>query len=240
MTSSTHLSIRLALFLILALAVKPGISFQIHSHPKLRTRSRNSATDTFLQVIAGPGSENADPVLLLPLMEAELHSITNSVKGIKNDEETEPEEVSLSMRIRQEHLKEEIDNARTAAEFGVRKIQAEFYEAFCDQDIEKMNAVWSDDDPSIRCIHPGMGALNGKEKVMQSWKQVFQSGKKFEIGPSRVEIEICGKTALCSCIEEQPGSAGPGLEALNIYRREGGEWRMISHMASPIIISTDM
>jgi hypothetical protein len=240
MASPTHLSIRQALFLILALAVKPGISFQIHSSPKLRMRSSNSATSTFLQVIAGPGSDNADPVLLLPLMEAELHSITNSGEGMKSGEETESEEVSLSMRIRQEYLKEEIDNARTAAEFGVRKIQLEFYDAFCNQDIEKMDAVWSDNDPSIRCIHPGMGAIYGKEKVMQSWNQVFQSGKKFQIGPTRVEIEICGKTALCSCIEEQPGGAGPGLEAFNIYRREGGEWRMISHMASPIIISTDM
>jgi ketosteroid isomerase-like protein len=230
-TDAMPLSISsLTRFLLILGLCTQSISFQCHPSPTLNTRR----TPTVLKAI-GSDDLGSDPVLRLPLMEAELDCIVNSEEGDEDVGET----IALSTRIRQEELKEEISNAKTAAEFGVRRAQSEFYEAFSTQDIEKMESVWSDEDSSVRCVHPGMEAIHGKDVIMQSWMQVFQ-GKSFPIGPTRVKIDICGKTALCSCIEEPPGGTGPQLEALNVYRREDGRWRMTLHMASPIIISSSM
>jgi ketosteroid isomerase-like protein len=144
-------------------------------------------------------------------MEAELASETDGEKIIK--------------------LKEGIDSAKTNAEFGVRKAQFNFYDAFTNQDLEAMKHVWSSAE-DIRCVHPGMASMNGPETIMKSWAQIMQ-GTGFTITPSRTRIDINGQTALCSCIEETPG--GGMLECLNVYRREDGNWKMILHMASPIV-----
>jgi ketosteroid isomerase-like protein len=144
-------------------------------------------------------------------MEAELASETDGEKIIK--------------------LKEGIDSAKTNAEFGVRKAQFNFYDAFTNQDLEAMKHVWSSAE-DIRCVHPGMASMNGPETIMKSWAQIMQ-GTGFTITPSRTRIDINGQTALCSCIEETPG--GGMLECLNVYRREDGIWKMILHMASPIM-----
>jgi ketosteroid isomerase-like protein len=153
-----------------------------------------------------------DPVARLPLLEAELVSETDK-------------------EIRQSLL-ERIKDAKTNAEFGVRKAQFSFYEAFSNQDMEAMANIWSS-DPSVRCVHPGMESLNGIEDIMRSWAEIFMQGDAFTIQPSRTRIDISGQTALCSCIEETPG--GGQLECLNVYRREGGGWKMILHMASPVM-----
>jgi ketosteroid isomerase-like protein len=160
--------------------------------------------------------ENQDPVLRLPLMEAELAAL-----GQGNDPT---------------QLKSAIANAKTAAEFGVRRAQLEFYEAFADGDLKAMERVWATESP-VRCVHPAMSSLEGREAVMSSWKQIFSSSGqqgKFNIEPDRVQIEICGLTAICSCVEKTEG--GGELEALNIYKREGGNWRMTLHMAGPVIV----
>ena len=159
-------------------------------------------------------SSNEDSVLRLPLLEAELALISDesSTKSLE--------------------LASAIEDAKTAAEFGVRRAQVQFYESFSNGDIDGMKATWSQED-DIRCIHPGMSALEGQTDVMASWARIF-SGESFQIEPSRVKIDIYGRTAMCSCIEETKG--GGKLEALNVYRREQGRWCMILHMASPVMM----
>lgn len=164
-----------------------------------------------------------DNVLLLPLYEAELAKLKGSGE---NDTE------------RIEELTTTIDNARTAAEFGVRRVQAEFYDAFSTADYQKMSNVWSQSDDAS-CTHPGMHSLIGINAVMDSWRQIFagyagsDDKKAFMIRPSRVKVDICGRTAICTCVEETNGGR---LEALNIYRREDGTWKMVNHMAAPVMM----
>jgi len=153
-----------------------------------------------------------DPISRLPLMEAELLS------------ETDEEKRQLLM--------DSISDAKTGGEFGVRSAQFRFYEAFSNQDVTLMKDVWST-NKDIRCIHPGMQSLNGPEAVHDSWQQIFK-GNAFTIQPKRTQIDISGQTALCSCIEETPD--GGLLECLNIYKRENASWKMILHMASPIVM----
>jgi hypothetical protein len=167
-----------------------------------------------------------DPVLRLPLMEAELATLMEDSSNDRNNEQ-------------KEILREAIANAKTAAEFGVRKAQLEFYDAFSQGDIELMERIWSRQS-HVRCVHPGMPSLEGRDKVMTSWRQIFQSGKGkaddlFEIEPTRSHVEVHGLIAMCSCVEKT--KRGGNLEALNVYRREEGAWKMTLHMASPTIMS---
>jgi hypothetical protein len=168
-----------------------------------------------------------DPVVRLPLMEAELAILREDSSNDRNQQ-------------KQQALQEDIANAKTAAEFGVRKAQLEFYDAFSRGDIELMGRIWSRQS-HVRCVHPGMNSLEGRDNVMASWRQIFQSGGDgkeddlFEIEPIRSHVEVHGLIAMCSCVEKTKG--GGNLEALNVYRREEGAWKMTLHMASPTIIS---
>lgn len=188
---------------------------------------RKSSTSSCSSLYAISGGDNyskniQDPVLRLPLMEAELAS------RIKESEKED------------EDLQTAITDAKTAAEFGVRKSQSEFYEAFSNGDIEAMSNVWSDTS-QIRCVHPGMASVEGRKAVMESWKRYFSvpvppsasSSSFFTIEPERVQIEICGLIAICSCVERTQG--GGQLEALNIYKREDGRWKMTLHQAGPVM-----
>jgi len=192
-----------------------------------------------------------DDVMLLPVLEADLARLKSSSSAATTMDE---EEGSLILDDVIQELEEKISAAKMAAEFGIRMAQSEFYDAFSNQNLQKMKNVWSlSDDVSI--VHPGMGKLQGNAAVMQSWNQIFMGFRStsssddvkndddededddtnslFRIEPSRVDINICGRTAICSCVEEVNGAK---LEALNIYRREDGKWRMTMHMASPRIM----
>jgi len=195
-----------------------------------------------------------DDVMLLPVLEADLARLKSSSSAATTKDE---EGLQVLDDVIQE-LEEKISAAKMAAEFGIRMAQSEFYDAFSNQNLQKMKNVWSlSDDVSI--VHPGMGKLQGNDAVMQSWNQIFMGFRSstssssddvkndgddddeddddtnslFRIEPSRVDINICGRTAICSCVEEVNGAK---LEALNIYRREDGKWRMTMHMASPRIM----
>lgn len=210
------------LLLIFGLMCHRTISFQL-PHISTHHHHRMNA-NTILRSSSRSLSEgDGDPVLRLPLMEAELDSIMTTTMTTTESDDTD----DLVHRLR-----EEIGNAKTAAEFGVRRAQVDFYGAFSAQDVERMRAVWSDDGEDVRCVHPGSAGIHGKAAIMESWEQIFQQGEPFDVDPDRVTIEICGKTALCSCLENTPN--GGKLEALNVYRREHGRWRMTLHLASPI------
>ena len=80
---------------------------------------------------------------------------------------------------------------------------------------------------------PGLLSIGGLDDIMASWEKLFE-GEPFKIEPERTTIDVCGRTALCSCVEGTP--RGGKLEALNVYRRDGGRWRMTVHMVSPVFV----
>ena len=204
-----------------------------------------------------------DPILKLPQLEAESASLKTMINQRGGKKDNDDDEKGMVTKLRQ--VQSEMDDIKATAEFSVRKTQYRFYEAFSNGDIDAMRDVWSsskgcegdgdggddnesnDDVDDVRCIHPGMESIDGYENIMSSWEQIFgtstttssssSSSSSFTIEPERSKIKIHGITAICSCIEKtQPGDGM--LECLNIYRREDGEWKMILHMASPIVMRT--
>ena len=56
----------------------------------------------------------------------------------------------------------------------------------------------------------------------------------FAIEPARVQMEICGLTSICSCVERTQN--GGQLEVINVYKRENGSLKMTLHQAGPVMM----
>jgi hypothetical protein len=195
------------LILLLSLTLQQVAAFA----PQVKRTTTASTTSRTHSTRLDFSPYDDDPVLRLPLMEAQL-----ATSNVPNQE-----------------LVTTIQDAKTAAEFSVRRAQVEFYEAFASQSIESMAKVWST-QYYCRCIHPGSPANEGREAVLSSWNQIFESAESFHVEANPgANIEICGNTAICSCVEQMNG--GGELEVVNIFKREHGNWRITLHMSSPIV-----
>jgi hypothetical protein len=139
--------------------------------------------------------------------------------------------IETSNLARKEELQSQIDSAQTTGEFGVRKAQVEFYQAFSTQNLSAMESLWASDNDAQ--YHP-MASLSGREAILGSWANLFQGSEAFDIMPTDTTMDICGSTAICRCVEHVGTTS---LEAINIYKREAGAWKMTLHMASPIALA---
>lgn len=124
------------------------------------------------------------------------------------------------------------DSSKEAA-----RANREFYRAFERLDLEAMRAAWLDDD-TIQCVHPAGERLVGRERVLGSWKAIFQSTDKIRFELADLTIEIVGEFAWASAIERiRPGDASePVSEAVatNLFVRRDNAWKLVLHHASPI------
>ncbi|HET6282750.1 MAG TPA: nuclear transport factor 2 family protein [Polyangia bacterium] len=105
-----------------------------------------------------------------------------------------------------------------------------FYEAFAERNIEAMEALWSRSAP-VACIHPGWGPLRDREQVMASWTGILGNSGSPRIRCSRATAHVMGDAAFVVC-EEMVESAR--LVATNMFVREGTNWKIVHHQASPI------
>jgi ketosteroid isomerase-like protein len=112
-------------------------------------------------------------------------------------------------------------------EAAVLFVNQAFYEAFSDHDIGAMDAIWSRQGP-ISCVHPGWGALAGREAVMESWAAILSSADAPEIICRSPSVFVFGNFAYVICYEQLDSRF---LIATNIFAREGASWRLIHHQA---------
>jgi ketosteroid isomerase-like protein len=104
-----------------------------------------------------------------------------------------------------------------------------FYAAFGDADAEAMDSVWARRAP-VACVHPGWDALIGRDRVMESWRRMFESGGAPPIACSGAVAHLLGDAAFVTCVEKVPGAT---LVATNLFSREDGRFRMVHHHAGP-------
>ena len=112
-------------------------------------------------------------------------------------------------------------------EAAVLFVNQAFYEAFSDHDIGAMDAIWSRQGP-ISCVHPGWGALAGRDAVMQSWAAILSSAGAPRIICRSPSAFVFGNVAYVICYEEVDSSF---LVATNIFAREDVSWRLVHHQA---------
>lgn len=104
-----------------------------------------------------------------------------------------------------------------------------FYRAFDEGDREAMRGLWAERAPVV-CVHPGGGAIVGREAVLASWDAILGA-------PTRPAIVCLSPNAACydgfalvSCVERLAGGL---LVATNGFAPEDGRWRMVFHQAGP-------
>ncbi len=104
-----------------------------------------------------------------------------------------------------------------------------FYRAFSDRDMAAMEQVWSDTAP-VACIHPGLGALTGRDDVLQSWAAIIANPDSPDVRAHAPTSHLYGDVGFVVCYEE---IAGQYLIATNVFVRDGSLWRMVHHQAGP-------
>jgi uncharacterized protein (TIGR02246 family) len=127
--------------------------------------------------------------------------------------------------------------ARTAALMAsLEDAEAQFYEAVRDGDLERLMAVWSDDDDVV-CVHPGGTRVVGAQAVRAAFEAIF-SNVSIAVHPEHVKRVHAMGSAVHSVLEriDVVTSDGPRtgwIVATNVYVKTGEGWRMVAHHASP-------
>jgi uncharacterized protein (TIGR02246 family) len=119
---------------------------------------------------------------------------------------------------------------------SVDDIEAQFYEAMQQADIDKLMAVWSDDE-DVYCVHPGGPRLVGHEAIRNAFDSIFSNGA-VAVAPTNVKRVEHHGTAVHNVLErvEVPGEQGPQVAwviATNVYVKTTQGWRLVAHHASP-------
>ena len=116
------------------------------------------------------------------------------------------------------------------------EVELEFYAAMQLGDIERLMAVWSDDD-EISCVHPGGTRLVGAAAIRTAFDAMFTNGS-IAVEPHRVRRLESHSSAVHSVIERiRVGSEGgeqfAWVVATNVYLKSAQGWRLVAHHASP-------
>ncbi|MFI0352333.1 nuclear transport factor 2 family protein [Actinomadura sp. 9N407] len=137
-----------------------------------------------------------------------------------------------------------VDRAR------LEEVNAEFYAAFEDGDLDRMGAVWADGPyaAGVSCVHPGWSLLRGREEVLRSWALIMANTGYIQFVLTDVETDVYGDQAVITCNEniltadegtESGFLAGGSIVSTNVFVRSNGEWRLLLHHGSPILNGTE-
>ena len=115
-------------------------------------------------------------------------------------------------------------------------VEAAFYDALQNGDIDRLMACWADED-DIVCIHPGGPRQVGAAAIRATFESMFSSGS-IRAWPERARKLQAIASAVHSVLEcvEVLTTGGPGhawVIATNVYHKTAQGWRMVVHHASP-------
>jgi uncharacterized protein (TIGR02246 family) len=114
--------------------------------------------------------------------------------------------------------------------------EAQFYEALQRGDIDKLMAVWADDD-DISCVHPNGPRVLGPAAIRSAFEAMFSNGA-IDARPERVRRMQTHDTAVHSVVERiqvltDEGPQVAWVLATNVYVKTALGWRLAAHHASP-------
>jgi ketosteroid isomerase-like protein len=115
-------------------------------------------------------------------------------------------------------------------------IEAAFYEALQNADLEKLMACWADEDDLI-CVHPSGPRLVGVGAIRAAFEAMFSKGsiRAWPEAVRRIESLTSSVHNLRERIEvmTQEGPQLAYVVATNVYHKTAQGWRMVAHHASP-------
>jgi ketosteroid isomerase-like protein len=115
-------------------------------------------------------------------------------------------------------------------------IEQQFYEALQNGDIERLMAVWADDE-EISCVHPGGSRVLGAVAIRATFEGIFANGA-VPAHPEKVRRVLTHSCAVHSVLEHIRIVTGEGVQeawvvATNVYVLGAQGWRLVAHHASP-------
>ena len=115
-------------------------------------------------------------------------------------------------------------------------IEQQFYEALQRGDIDRVMAVWSDDE-EIVCVHPGGPRLVGAGAIRAAFEAVFANGA-VNAQPQKVRRLQTHSSAVHSVLEQvridtPEGPQSAWVIATNVFVKTAQGWRLVAHHASP-------
>jgi ketosteroid isomerase-like protein len=115
-------------------------------------------------------------------------------------------------------------------------VEAAFYKALQNADIEKLMACWADED-EIVCIHPGGPRVVGPGAIRATFEAMFANGS-IRAWPQQVRKTVSVASCVHNLLEKvevltPQGPKTAWVIATNVYHRTAQGWRLVAHHASP-------
>jgi uncharacterized protein (TIGR02246 family) len=116
-------------------------------------------------------------------------------------------------------------------------VEAQFYEALREADLDKLMALWADDD-EVFCVHPGGPRVVGPQAIRLAFEAVFATNGRIQAFPERVRRLQALGTAVHNLVERielqtDEGARTGYVLATNVYLKTAQGWRLVAHHASP-------
>ena len=127
---------------------------------------------------------------------------------------------------------------KNVAAFGgtADDIEASFYEAMQNSDLERLMACWADED-EVFCVHPGGPRLIGLGAIRAAFEAMFANGS-IRISPQSLR-KIDALTSAVHSVHERieiltnEGPIDAFVMATNVYHKTAQGWRLVAHHTSP-------
>jgi uncharacterized protein (TIGR02246 family) len=115
-------------------------------------------------------------------------------------------------------------------------VEAQFYEALRDADIERLMAVWHDDDEVV-CVHPGGARIVGVRAIRATFESIFGNGPIPVVAEQKRSVQTID-AAVHNVVERITVHSPEGMRtgfavATNVYLKTPLGWRMAAHHATP-------
>jgi ketosteroid isomerase-like protein len=110
-----------------------------------------------------------------------------------------------------------------------------FYDAHERRDLDAMREVW-EHSTRVVCVHPGW-------PILRTWPVVEESWRRILAGPGRNQFILTNETAVVDgqlawvTLDENlvDGAMAGTIAATNVFRNDGGSWKLVVHHGSPVM-----
>ena len=120
----------------------------------------------------------------------------------------------------------------------VQKINSEFYHAFENLSIERMEGLWKHED-NVVCIHPGWDLFTGWLAIRESWITIFRNTEMIKFIITNTKVRVFDNLAVVVCLENIETLVNGeivrlGVIATNIFQQMEKQWLLIHHHGSSV------
>ena len=121
----------------------------------------------------------------------------------------------------------------------LQKVNSEFYRAFEDLSIERMEGLWKHEDSAV-CIHPGWDLFTGWLAIRESWVTIFHNTDMIKFIITNTKVRVFDNIAVVVCLENIETLVNGeivrlGVMATNIFEQMENQWLLIHHHGSSVM-----